>query len=103
MGASTRRLMDLPASAGRKMYEQRGASKSVVPTPSPLERVGTDGACLYACQRGHVWMVFMVRSADGFEPRDGGDRYCEKMPCVDKSDADALGRKVTPTRYWRRR
>lgn len=96
------------SSAGRDLYARAAKSggsvltKRSVPTPTDDERRGTQGACLYACRRGHVWMVFLVRVSEprGFRLRDPADAYCEEDPCSSGDDQGALGVKVSGTRHW---
>lgn len=77
-------------------------SKRMVRYPSDAERRGTQGACLYACQRGHVWAVYLIRQGGGFVPRDASDVFCEEGRCADSgaTDEEAQGIRVSAIRWW---
>jgi hypothetical protein len=103
--------MEMTREYGRSLYARAvpPRSRRAVPQPTDAERVGTQGACLYACARGHVWAAFVVRvvnedgtrrDRDGFALRDPADAFCEEDPCSEGSDDDALGRKVSAVRHW---
>jgi hypothetical protein len=107
-------LMQMTRERGRKLYAQakeKGTAplnKSAVPQPLDEDRSLASGACLYACQEGHVWVVFLKRALDDqtrWLPCDPSQVYCVEEPCADEEtdDDDALGVKVSGTRHWKMR
>jgi hypothetical protein len=100
--------MELAPEQVRRLFsgESSPLSKRAVPLPSAAERRESQGACLYGCQNGHSWLLFLIRESLRFQggdpahwlPVEEADRYC--VDCVDVSDEQALGRKISATRHW---